>query len=65
MSEQENKSGWYRDEIGRDWHCINHHVEQRMICNTGHSMTVANYPTFRQWGWKPSDAAPAPSEARS
>jgi hypothetical protein len=41
---------------GRVWFCVRHDKEGRMICEgeNGH-YTVANFDTFRRWGWTKSD----------
>lgn len=52
MTEQDKpKSGRYEDRAGNVWSCFA--KDGRMICDSITGYTVADYETFRRWGWTP------------
>lgn len=49
--------GWYRDDRGREWLCVQRHLkacDDGIWCESRDGwMTAANPATFLRWAWEP------------
>lgn len=49
--EDKFESGWYIDNIGREWFGVQRNGTKTIVFNSRDSMTACNPETFRSWGW--------------